>query len=160
VTAIRFDPWAELAVLEKAECGGAPAKVAKPAKPDSARPAALGPADLPAEWIAGVARLRIMSHPAMVRPDRWRRAIIDAGRFLDQWGAQAAALGWTTLDIFGAHPTHPLQRIDCAGLILLLRGDEPLAITAATALTRRRSGAILTFYRRPQQGAVPLWELG
>jgi hypothetical protein len=90
---------------------------------------------------------------------RWRQAITDAGRFLGRWGAQAAALGWTTLDIFGAHPTHPVERVDCAGLIILLHGDELVAITADSARTRRRSGAILTFYRRPRPGAVPLWEL-
>ena len=98
-----------------------------------------------------------MSCPAKVRPDRWRQAMTDAGRFLDQWGAHAAALGWTTLDVFGAHPTHPIERLDCAGLILLLRGDELLAMTSETARIRT---AVMTFYRRPQPGAVPLWELG
>jgi hypothetical protein len=100
-----------------------------------------------------------MACPADIRPDRWRQAIIDAGLFLEQWGAQAASLGWNTLDVFGAHPTHPLQRLDCVGLILLLHGDELVAITADTARTRRRSGTILTFYRRPRPGAVPLWKL-
>ena len=118
-----------------------------------------GPALL-AEWNAGVSRLQTMACPAGVRPDRWRQAIVDAGRFLDQWGAQAAALGWSTLDVFGAHPTHPLERLDCAGLIILLHGDELLAFTADTARTRRRSGAILTYYRRPRPEAVPLWKLG
>jgi hypothetical protein len=94
-----------------------------------------------------------------VRPDRWRRAIIDAGRFLDQWGAQAAALGWGTLDIFGAHPTHPLQRLDCVGLILLLHDAEVVAITSASACTRTYRGGTLSYYRRPRPGAVPLWEL-
>jgi hypothetical protein len=74
-------------------------------------------------------------------------------------GSTGASLGWNTLDVFGAHPTHPAERVDCAGLVILLRGDELVAITADSARTRRRSGAILTFYRGPQQGAVPLWEL-
>jgi hypothetical protein len=100
-----------------------------------------------------------MGCPGMVRPDRWRQAIIDAGRFLDQWGAQAAALGWSTLNVFGAHPTHPVERVDCAGLVWSLRDDELLAITADTARIRRQSGAILTYYRRPGPGTVPLWAL-
>jgi hypothetical protein len=115
---------------------------------------------VPADWTAGVARLQTMARPPMIGPDRRQQVIADAGRFLDRWGAQAAALGWTTLDVFGAHPTHPLQRLDCAGLILLLHGDELVAITADTARTRKRSRAILTYYRRPRPGAVPLWELG
>ena len=111
-----------------------------------------------AEWNAGVSRLRTMARPR-VRPDRWRQAIVDAGRFLDQWGAQAAALGWATLDVFGAHPTHPIERLDCAGLVILLHGDELAALTADTARIRTSSGALLTYYRRPRPGAVPLWEL-
>lgn len=95
----------------------------------------------------------------MVRPDRWRQAVIDAACFLDQWGAQAISLGWATLDVFSAHPTHPTERLDCAGLVVLLHGDELAALTADTARIRTSSGALLTCYRRPRPGAVPLWEL-
>ena len=114
---------------------------------------------IPRAWADGVAKLTTIARPAMVRPDRWRRAVADAECFLDQWGAQAASLGWSTLDVFGAHPTHPVQRLDLAGLLLLLHGDELAAITADTAGIRTRSGAILTYYRRPRPGAVPLWRL-
>jgi hypothetical protein len=100
-----------------------------------------------------------MARPATVRPDRWRQAIMDAERFLDQWGAQASALGWDTLDIFSVHPTHPLQRLDCAGLVILLHGDELVAITAEAARIRKPSGALLVYPRRQRPGAVPLWEL-
>lgn len=114
---------------------------------------------IPRAWAEGFERLRAMACPAGIRPDRWRQAIVDAGRFLDQWGGQAAALGWSTTDVFGAHPVKPLERVDCAGLILLLHGDELVAITAGAARTRRRSGALLTYHRRPRPGAVPLWKL-
>ena len=150
---VQFDPWAELAVLENAESTGTPAKAAKPAKP------ALQVA-APAEWHDGVDRLSTLAAPAMVRPQRWSLLTRDARRFLRDWGAQAAALGWDTLGLFGAHPTHPVQRLDCAGLLLLLHGDELAAITADTARIRTRRGAILTYYRRPRPGAVPLWQLG
>jgi hypothetical protein len=155
MTAIRFDPWAELAVLENTEWEGAPAKVAKPAKVAPA----FRPAEVPAEWIDGVARLSTLPLPTIVRRERWCLAIRDARRFLRDWGAQASALGWTTLDVFGAHPTHPLQRLDAAGLIVLLCGAEVVALTADTARIRKRSGAILSYERRPRPGAVPLWEL-
>jgi hypothetical protein len=153
MTAIRFDPWAELAAIENAECGGAPAKVANPAKVAPA-------ADVPAEWIVGVDRLETMPSPAVVHPDRWRKVVVDAYRFLDQWGGQAAALGWTTLDLFGVHPTHPIARVDHAGLILLLHGDELLAMTAQTARIGAQAGAVMTYQRRTDRGgAVPLWML-
>lgn len=114
---------------------------------------------MPRTWAEGFACLQTMACPATIRADRWEQLLVDAGRFLDQWPAQAAALGWNTLDVFGAHPTHPIERLDCAGLILLLHGDELLAFTADTARTRRRSGAILTYYRRPRPEAIPIWEL-
>ena len=43
--------------------------------------------------------------------------------------------------------------------IELLHGDDPVALTAGTARIRTSSGTLLTYYRRPRQGAVPLWEL-
>ena len=90
----------------------------------------------------------------------WLLAVKDAHRFLRDWAGQAAALGWTTADIFGAHPTHPIQRIDCAGLVLLLHGDELVALTVEAGHIRTRTGAPMTFPRRRRPGAVPLWELG
>ena len=111
------------------------------------------------EWTVGVTRLSTMVCPATVRPDRWQRTVVDAGCFLDRWGAEAGALGWTTLNLFGAHPTHPIERLDCAGLVLLLHGDELVALTADAGRMRTRSGALLTYYRRRLLTTVPLWEL-
>ena len=102
----------------------------------------------------------MIAGPACIRAARWQQVVADAGRFLRDSGPQASALGWTTLDIFGAHPTHPIQRIDCAGLILLLHGDELVALTVETGHIRTRTGAPMTFPRRRRPGAVPLWELG
>ena len=39
-------------------------------------------ATIPADWIAGVARLTSMAAPAGVSPDRWATLIADAGDFL------------------------------------------------------------------------------
>lgn len=111
------------------------------------------------EWNEGVAQLSEMARPARIRPDDWPRIVADAARLLDGWGAQAAALGWTTLDIFGAHPMRPVERVDCAGLVLLLRGAEVVAVSNETIVTRNRSGARLTFRRRPLPDSVPLWGL-
>lgn len=127
-------------------------------EPAAARDEPVG--GIPPAWAEGVACLSTIARPAMVRPDRWRQAVTDAERFLRDWGAQASGLGWSTLDVFGAHPTHPLQRLDCAGLVILLRGDEVVALTAEATHTRTCSGALLTYPRRPRPGAVPLWQLG
>jgi hypothetical protein len=106
MTAIRFDPWAELAFLENAECEGAAAKVAKLAKVTPG---------IPAAWVDGVARPSMLPPPLTLRRQRWLLAVKDARRFLHNWAGQAWALGWTTLDVFGVHPTHPVERLDCAG---------------------------------------------
>jgi hypothetical protein len=100
-----------------------------------------------------------VSRPACIKPDRWRLIIADSHRFLDRWGTSAVALGWSTLDVFGAHPTRPVERLDYAGVVLLLHGDDLAALTPDTARIRTSSGALLTYYRRPRSGAVPLWEL-
>lgn len=112
-----------------------------------------------AEWFEGVAQLGEMVRPARIRPDAWRQIVADAVRFLRDWGTQASSLGWTTLDIFGAHPTHPVERVDCVGMIAILHGAEVVAISDATICTRNRSGARLTYRRRPLPDSVPLWRL-
>jgi hypothetical protein len=111
------------------------------------------------EWTEGILLMLSLSRPACIKPDRWRLIIADSHRFVDRWGTSAVALGWSTLDIFGANPTHPVERLDYAGVVLLLHGDEVVALTDDSARIRTGSGALLTYYRRPRQGAVPLWEL-
>ncbi len=59
--------------------------------------------------------------PAFLSEPRYREALADARRFLTAWGAQAAAHGWTTDDLFGLDPIAPLARYDAMGLIWLLR---------------------------------------
>jgi hypothetical protein len=79
---------------------------------------------------------------------------------LARWGAQLAAMGWTTTDVFGVHPEAPLARYDYAGLLSLLPGCEVAAVTAEAVTLRTRSGAVQTFRRNPKpMESVPLWEL-
>ena len=94
--------------------------------------------------------------PDHVGPDEWQQAIEDGRRFLARWGEQAAALGWTTQDLFGLHtvPDAPtpsyrrLSRYDETGLIWLLRGRPVVALTMGTAAIENPTGAI-TLYRQP-----------
>src|SRR5262245_62045291 len=41
--------------------------------------------------------------PEHVPADRWQRAVQDGRHFLEKWGEQAAALGWTPRDLFALH---------------------------------------------------------
>jgi hypothetical protein len=64
---------------------------------------------------------------------RWRQACHDASRFLRTWGEDARALGWTSDDLFGLHPTAPLARYDHMGLVWLLGGKQIVALDARQA---------------------------
>jgi hypothetical protein len=80
---------------------------------------------------------------------------------LDAWGAEAAALDWSTLDLFGCDPEAPAARRDCMGLALLLERCEVVALDERGADLLTSGGARQRFYRRPlPPGTVPLWTLG
>ena len=94
----------------------------------------------------------------------WQQAINDGRRFLDRWGEQAEALGWTARDLFGLHevPHTPhasyrrLARYDCTGLIWLLRGAVVVDLTESTAAICGRLGAVTTYRRagKPAFGSL------
>jgi hypothetical protein len=115
---------------------------------------------VPPEWIDGLDRLREMACPPTVRPADWRAIIAAAGPLLRSWGATLARMGWTTLDLFGAHPECPQARYDCAGLVLFLPGHNVTDATAEAVTLSTRTGATHTF-RRPNvpYQRVALWEL-
>ncbi len=77
--------------------------------------------------------------------------------FLDRNAEEAAALGWTTLQLFGVHPQVGLIRVDfCGGVVI--PGDKLSALTA-----NRIEFGDTAYYRdtpgRPT-GAVPIWLFG
>jgi hypothetical protein len=96
-----------------------------------------------------IARTRDYPAPA------WRQLMIDAERFLDLWGTQAASLGWQDWELFGCHRRAPWGRIQGMGLVLLLRGRELAALTESEAAIRTASGARQTYYRKPATRSTP-----
>ena len=103
--------------------------------------------------------------PDYVEPDRWHQCIEDAQRFIATWGDKAAALGWTTDDLFGLHdpPTNPhpsysrLSRYDCTGLIWNLQGRRVVALTDNTAAIQNpTTGNILTYRKNNKPAYGPL----
>src|SRR5262249_24930486 len=84
-----------------------------------------GSIGVPLEWIYGVTSLDRHRAPAHVPLHRWMLFIDDCERFLDpkaMWAAQAAALGWEALSLFGCASTQPLAHMQVAGLVWALRG--------------------------------------
>jgi hypothetical protein len=99
--------------------------------------------------------------PGLIPKERWQQALQDGRRFLSQWGGEAAALGWTTRDLFGLapvlHEARPayerLSRYDETGLIWLLRGRTVLGLTESTASIESPTGMV-TVYRKHHKPAL------
>ena len=90
----------------------------------------------------------------------WKILQEDALHFLKNWAAQAHALGWETIDIFGVHGAAPHARLDGMGLVPLLNGRPVAAITADSAIISSQAGHTHVFHKprcRPR-GCVPLWD--
>jgi hypothetical protein len=94
-------------------------------------------------------------------PARWRRFVDDARWFLDSPLCPiAATFGWGSLDLFGCDRDRPFARIDDAGLLWLLNGENLIALTEFTATIKIGTGARQTYRRKvPQPSRVLAWEL-
>lgn len=114
---------------------------------------------IPEEWRRGFASLQTMAPPEGMVRGRWHEIINDAGRFLDAWGPQAAALGWMAADVFGINPDAPDVNNSNAGLAVTMQGRPVVAITAETATIQVRQAVRQTYRRHRRPGAVLLWEL-
>ena len=112
------------------------------------------------EWVEGFAELAAWSRPSKFSQNDWLQLIDDGERFLEQWGAQAASLGWRAVDIFGVHPRAPSARYDAMGLVPLIRGGTVVAIEASRATIRSPGGGLLTYLRLQRAEAVVVWDRG
>jgi hypothetical protein len=97
-------------------------------------------------------------------PPRWWALLRETSAlFLDEWGATAEGLGWTTADLFAVNGKVPYTRIDQYGLCPLLAGrcQKVIALTAEVAVIQ--SGSNRTTFRRQEgesPGVVFVWTLG
>jgi hypothetical protein len=111
-------------------------------------------------WTIGVDRLRSHPSPPGFSPRAWHQFRLDAQALLQSYGLQLAALGWSTIHLFGLHRTHPVVRVDASGVARFLHGGTVIGLSDMHVRIRRPTGSELT-YRRipPQPGVVPAWEL-
>jgi hypothetical protein len=117
-------------------------------------------AGVPRSWAEGFAALCAMPPPTGISPERWRRIVDAAGKFLDTWTGTATAFGWTDLDVFGCHAKRPDVRFDCMGLVTLLDRCEVVGVDEQGADLVTATGARQRYRRRPlPTGTVPLWGL-
>lgn len=97
---------------------------------------------------------------------QWRQLIDDGGRFLDEWGAEAARLGWRAVDAFGVIRSlgtdmRPRDEVgQRSGLVPLISGGRVTGIGPDLARITMPTGTATTFYlRRPVPGAVAIWDV-
>jgi hypothetical protein len=108
------------------------------------------PAPASAEsWHHWLASLDLDSPPGDVPQAAWTLFIDASRQFIADWGATAAALGWTAEDLFGRHPIKPYARIDRAGLCWLVGAGRVVVLTAGAAAIETAGGSRLTYRRRP-----------
>ena len=121
------------------------------------------PAAPPRAWVAGTAKLIGSNPPVGYTSKRWKTLARDAEKLISTWAGQAAALGWTDMEIFGAHRTAPATRYDAAGLVVMMNGDEIVALTDTAATIKSQRGTTLTHQRRltaPEGEVVFIWDTG
>ncbi len=119
--------------------------------------------DVPTEWREGVAKLTTMAPLPGLQPERWQVLVADARKFVEEWAAQAARLGWSTAEVFGCHRRAPAKRYDAAGLVAMLNGDRVVVMTVDAATTENACGVRLRHFRRLTGPACErglLWEPG
>lgn len=123
---------------------------------------------LVASWRAGVMRLpdERVPCPGMIwkEPGPRGRFGVWAGvrtmmfRFVEHWGEEAAALGWSTESLFGVHPGAGAMRADCTGALVTVYPVKVVALDERT-ITHERNGARLVYRGlvNPAQ-SIPIWE--
>lgn len=123
---------------------------------------------LVASWRAGVAGLDPARSPAPgiinVEPGVGGRAGVWGfvhemmARFVEERGAEAAALGWSTLALFGVHRTAGSMRADATGALITLYPRKVVAMTASE-IQLRRHGVVQTYRGLVNPAdSVPVWE--
>lgn len=109
------------------------------------------------KWRSALAELSPERIPCPgYRPEEWARTLARALKFLDTFGPQAEALGWTASRLFGVHSVCGIIRVDHCGALVLPSAGAVRAITATEV-----SFGHLTHREKPgQPQGVPWWEFG
>ena len=109
------------------------------------------------EWRSGLSKLSAEHAPCPgYRGDEWVSVLRRALDFLDAFGTQAEALGWTRSRLFGVHREAGIVRVDACGALVLPVSGPVRAIT-----TTEISFGHLTHRTKPgQPQGVPWWEWG
>lgn len=87
---------------------------------------------------------------------RWVRKAMLA--FLDEWGEDAARLGWSTEALFGVHRLAAAYRVDSTGALVVLYPRRCIALCAREIhLERRGSVTVARGLTNPAE-SVAIWD--
>ena len=112
-----------------------------------------------ARWRAGCELLWGRPAPRLVQSDRWSQIKSDCLYIADEWGFIAFDLGWSTIDLFGVDPNHPVNRYDRMGLAWSRQGRTIVEFSKTRVVLAAGSNSRLVVRRRPMEGAVPICAL-
>lgn len=120
-------------------------------------------AGAPEEWFDGVVQALNAKSARGFSKAHWDSLRVGLQTFAMKWSTRAAALGWTTIEVFGCHPDKPFERTDMHGLAMTLVTADVVAITAETVGLRIEAHGEPVIYRKPSpeamERAVPIWLL-
>ena len=115
---------------------------------------------LPSPIVGGLKRLREMAAPRITRPEVWLAIVTDALRLAsDGWAAQALALGWSPLDLWGCSPVRG-GNVSHDGLAVWIDGRRVLLLDDASCIVEAGSGRSVFNRSSVAPGGVMLWQLG
>lgn len=123
-----------------------------------------------AEWRAGVARLDpqacrvpgllVRRRAPRFKPPPWPEVHAAMLAFLETLGERAAALGWSTEQVFGVHRSAGALRSDSTGALVTLYPCRVEAIDATCIhLIRGQSRQTFRGLTNPAE-SVPIWAFG
>ena len=110
--------------------------------------------NLLATWHRELSRLETTDRLHRLPAGRWRQLIDDAMWLFENYGCQAARLGWTSADLFGVQP----GKDGWGGIADRLQSSRSLVVDAERAVWRH-FGVPMTFNRGAYPDLKTLWEV-
>jgi hypothetical protein len=78
-------------------------------------------------------------------------------RFIDQWGEEAEALGWSTESLFGVHHLAGALRADSTGVLVSVHPWKVVAMNERTiTLARGKTRSVFRGLTNPGE-SIPVW---
>lgn len=109
---------------------------------------------------AGIHEMGYIARPAAFEFRAWAVLLADLKDFADSGLDAALKLGWPLIDLFGVPRDPSNRRVDCVGLLPLLRGRPVRIINGNRAEITNRIGPHNTFYRHAPGCSHPFERLG